>query len=114
MKIFIVESSGKIKKIASILGAGWKVLASYGHINELSDDGDDRLGFQIDGDKINCRYVPRSDRAKVTIASLKSAVKGAEEIILASDPDREGETIAWHLANVLGIKNAKRVDIIKL
>jgi DNA topoisomerase I len=109
MKIFIVESPGKIKKIASILGAGWKVMASYGHINELSDDGDDRLGFQIDGDKINCRYVSRSDRAKVTIASLKSAVKGAEEIILASDPDREGETIAWHLANVLGIKNAKRV-----
>jgi DNA topoisomerase I len=109
MKLLIVESPGKIKKIASILGSGWKVLASYGHINDLSDDGDDRLGFQIVGDKVNCRYAPKSDRAKATIASLKAAAKGAEEIILASDPDREGETIAWHLANALGIKNAKRV-----
>jgi DNA topoisomerase I len=109
MKLLIVESPGKIKKLKSILGSGWRIEASFGHITQLSNEGADKLGFEMNGDKIACNYIPRSDRAKATIAKLKAAAKEAEEVVLASDPDREGETIAWHLAEVLRLKNPKRV-----
>jgi DNA topoisomerase I len=107
--LLIVESAGKIKKLKSILGTDWEVRASSGHIRQLANDGVDSLGFEFEADRIQCRYVPKDERAKQTIAQLKSAAHSAKEVILASDADREGETIAWHLAQVLGLKKPKRV-----
>ncbi|TVP68353.1 MAG: type I DNA topoisomerase [Nodularia sp. (in: Bacteria)] len=108
-RLLVVESPGKVKKLSQILGADWIVRASCGHIRELSNEGDDSLGFNIDGGVVKCHYVPRDQRAKETIQKLKSAVKQVDEVILATDPDREGETIAWHLKEVLGLKEPKRV-----
>lgn len=108
-RLLIVESPGKIKKLRSILGAGWNVQASVGHIRQLANDGNGNLGFDAENGQIKCRYEPRDDRAKKTIASLKAAAKQADEIFIASDPDREGEVIGWHIAQVLGIKKPKRV-----
>ncbi len=110
-KLLIVESPGKIKKLKAILGSAWDVRASVGHIRQLSNEGNHSLGFEFEDNppQITCRYIPRDDRAKQTIAQLKTAAKQASEVILASDPDREGETIAWHLAQVLGLKQPKRV-----
>ena len=109
MKLLIVESPGKIKKLQAILGKGWTVKASVGHVRELANDGEHSLGFDMDSNRINCRYIPRDDRAKKTIAQLKTAAKQANQVILATDPDREGETIAWHLKEVLRLKNPQRV-----
>jgi DNA topoisomerase I len=109
VKLLIVESPGKIKKLKSILGAGWHIEASFGHITHLSNEGKYSLGFEIHDRTIDCKYVPRSDRAKATIAKLKAAAQRADEVILASDPDREGETIAWHVAQTLKLRNPKRV-----
>jgi DNA topoisomerase I len=108
-KLLIVESPGKIKKIKAILGSDWDVRASVGHIRQLSNEGQYSLGFTFEGDRITCHYSPKDDRAKQTITQLKTAAKQASEVVLASDPDREGETIAWHIAQVLGLKQPKRV-----
>lgn len=109
IRLLIVESPGKIKKLRSILGAGWNIRASVGHIRQLANDGNGSLGFDVENGKIKCRYEPRDDRAKKTIADLKAAAKQADEIFIASDPDREGEVIGWHVAQVLGLKKPKRV-----
>jgi DNA topoisomerase-1 len=109
VKLLIVESPGKIKKLKSILGAGWDVKASVGHIRQLSNEGESALGFTIAEDHLDCHYIPRDERARKTIAGLKAAAKQASEVVLASDPDREGETIAWHIAQVLHLRQPKRV-----
>ncbi|MBH8577975.1 type I DNA topoisomerase [Nostocaceae cyanobacterium CENA369] len=108
-RLLIVESPGKVKKLSQILGVDWIVRASCGHIRELSDKGDDSLGFSMENGSVRCDYVARDQRAKETIGKLKSAAKEVDEVVLATDPDREGETIAWHLAQVLGLKDPKRV-----
>lgn len=108
-RLLVVESPGKVKKLSQILGAEWIVRASCGHIRELSDEGEDSLGFIMDGNSVQCRYVPRDQQAKETIQQLKAAVKQVQEVVLATDPDREGETIAWHLKEALGLKEPKRV-----
>lgn len=109
VKLLIVESPGKIKKLKSILGTDWDVKASVGHIRQLSNEGESSLGFTIAQDHLDCHYIPRDERARKTIAGLKAAAKQASEVVLASDPDREGETIAWHIAQVLHLKQPKRV-----
>ena len=108
MKLLIVESPGKVKKIQSYLGADWTVRASVGHIRELSNEGNDHLGFELNGG-VKCSYIPRSEKAKGVIAQLRQQAKQASEVMLATDPDREGETIAWHLADELRLKNPQRV-----
>lgn len=108
-RLLVVESPGKVKKLSQILGSDWIVRASCGHIRELSNEGDDSLGFIMDGNSVRCNYVPRDQRAKETIQQLKAAVKQVDEVILATDPDREGETIAWHLKETLGLREPKRV-----
>lgn len=108
-RLLIVESPGKVKKLSKILGSDWIVRASCGHIRELSNEGEDSLGFIMDGDRVRCRYIPRSQQAKETISKLKAAANQVNEVILATDPDREGETIAWHLKEALGLKEPKRV-----
>ena len=108
-RLLIVESPGKVKKLSKILGSEWIVRASCGHIRELSNEGEDSLGFTMDGNNVRCRYIPRSQQAKETISKLKAAAKQVQEVVLATDPDREGETIAWHLKEALGLREPKRV-----
>ncbi|BAY97923.1 DNA topoisomerase I [Tolypothrix tenuis PCC 7101] len=108
-RLLVVESPGKVKKLSQILGSEWIVRASCGHIRELSNEGEDSLGFTMDGSNVQCRYVPRDQQAKETIQQLKAAVKQVQEVVLATDPDREGETIAWHLKEALGLRQPKRV-----
>ena len=108
-KLLIVESPGKIKKLGQILGPDWLVKASVGHIRELASDGDDSLGFDIDTNSVRCRFIARGDRGAKTIQGLKAAVRQVKTVVLATDPDREGETIAWHLQQALNLKNPQRV-----
>ena len=104
--LVIVESPGKIKKIQSALGSSYVVKASIGHIRDLDESG---LSIDIDnGFKPN--YVVPADKKKV-VADLKKAAKDASAIWLASDADREGEAISWHLFETLGLdsSNTKRI-----
>ncbi|NJO49155.1 MAG: type I DNA topoisomerase [Leptolyngbyaceae cyanobacterium RM2_2_4] len=107
--LLLIESPGKLKKLGQILGPGWIVKASMGHIRELANDGEDALGFDLEGTQIHCRYEPRDARAKKVLAELRQAVKQASAVYIATDPDREGETIGWHLQQELRLKNPRRV-----
>ncbi|HIK33476.1 MAG TPA: type I DNA topoisomerase [Oscillatoriales cyanobacterium M4454_W2019_049] len=108
-KLLLIESPGKLKKLSQILGSGWIVKASMGHVRELANDGESSLGFDLEGDRVWCRYQPRGSRGKQTLADLKRAVEGASQVYLGTDPDREGETIAWHLQQALRIHRPLRV-----
>jgi len=101
MKLVVVESPAKAKTINKYLGAGYEVLASFGHIRDLppkdgSVDPDDDFAmlWEIDG------------KAVKRVSDIASAVKGAEKLILATDPDREGEAISWHIVEALQNKRA--------
>ena len=107
--LVIVESPSKSKTIEKYLGKDYKVVSSKGHIRDLATTGQYGLGVDIDnGFKPN--YVPIKGKSSV-IKELKKDAKDSDMIYLASDPDREGEAIAWHLKDALGIKdnNYKRV-----
>ncbi len=108
-KLFLIEAPGKIKKLRQILGSEYIVRASGGHIRELAKDGNDNLGFDIKSDSISCRFVPRNPQAKKNIAELKELARQVDTVILATDEDREGEIIAWHLKEVLNLRNPQRV-----
>ena len=108
-KLVIVESPSKSKTIEKYLGNDYKVVSSKGHIRDLSTSGQYGLGVDIEnGFKPN--YIAIKGKGNV-IKELKKDVKEADFVYLASDPDREGEAIAWHLKDALGIKdnNYKRV-----
>ncbi|MEW8139629.1 MAG: type I DNA topoisomerase [Candidatus Thiodiazotropha endolucinida] len=102
-KLMIVESPNKCKKIQSILGDGWIVKASMGHVRDLppKEMGVDLQSFQP-------HYVP-NDKGRKVLANLRKLCKSAHEVWLATDPDREGEAIAWHLAQSLHLKHPFRV-----
>ncbi len=103
--LVIVESPSKSKTIGKYLGDEFKVVSSKGHIRDLATTGKFGLGVDIeDGFKPN--YIPIT-RQKKLITSLKKDVKESDIVYLASDPDREGEAIAWHLKDALGIKDDK-------
>ncbi|MBR8832313.1 MAG: DNA topoisomerase 1 [Chroococcopsis gigantea SAG 12.99] len=108
-KLFLIEAPGKLKKLRQILGPEYIVRASGGHIRELAKDGEDNLGFDIGKETISCRFIPRSPQAKKTIAELKQLVREVDSVILATDEDREGEVIAWHLKEVLNLRDPLRV-----
>lgn len=103
MKLMIVESPNKVKKISSILGGGWTIAASVGHIRDLPQD---RAGVSAPNYK---PIYEVTERGRGVVAKLRDLAAKADEIFLATDPDREGEAIAWHLAEVLHLKNARRV-----
>lgn len=103
MKLVIVESPAKAKTIGKYLGADYKVLASVGHVRDLPKSNKDAI--DIAGGFVP-RYVVSKDKEHV-IAELKRAAKKASEVILATDPDREGEAIAWHLVQALGLERTK-------
>lgn len=101
--LVIVESPSKSRTIEKYLGKDYKVVSSKGHIRDLATSGKFGLGVDIeDGFKPN--YVPISGKKKI-ITELKKDVKDSDIVYLASDPDREGEAIAWHLKDALGIKD---------
>jgi DNA topoisomerase-1 len=104
--LLIVESPAKAKTIGKYLGPDFEVMASVGHIIDLPKK---RLGVDIESD-FAPEYVPIEGKEKV-INSLKKAAKGKEVVYLGPDPDREGEAIAWHIADSLGMGkfNFKRV-----
>ncbi len=107
MNVVIVESPAKAKTINKYLGKGFKVLASYGHVRDLPPkDGSVRpdehfaMSWQIDG------------KAEKRLKDITEAVRGAEHVYLATDPDREGEAISWHIQEVLKNRKAlKGVDV---
>jgi len=101
MKVVVVESPAKAKTINKYLGSDYKVLASYGHVRDLPakdgsvrPDEDFAMSWEVDG------------RGAKQLAAIAEAAKGAEKIILATDPDREGEAISWHVLEVLRKKRA--------
>lgn len=101
MKLVIVESPSKCTTISKFLGSDYKVVASQGHIRDLSMKGKGGLGIDVDnGFKMDFEISP--SKYKV-VNQLKEEVKKADEVILATDPDREGEAISYHLAQVLGL-----------
>ena len=103
MNLIIVESPGKVKKIQSILGSDWKVAASVGHVRDLPVK---ELGVSLPDFKPE--YQP-TDRGKDVLKRLAALAKTAEAVYLATDPDREGEAIAWHLQDALKLKKPLRV-----
>ena len=107
--LVIVESPSKSKTIEKYLGNDYKVVSSKGHIRDLATTGSYGLGVDVEND-FKPSYVPIKGKSNV-IKELKKYVKDSDMIYLASDPDREGEAIAWHLKDTLGIKdnNYKRV-----
>ncbi len=105
MKLVIVESPAKAKTIEKYLGKDYKVLASVGHVRDLPKSNKDAV--DIDGGFVP-RYVVSPGKSDV-IHKIEAAAEKADEILLATDPDREGEAIAWHLVEAAGLTKAKRV-----
>lgn len=107
--LVIVESPSKSKTIEKYLGSDYKVVSSKGHIRDLATSGQYGLGVDIENG-FKPSYVAIKGKGNV-IKELKKDVKSSDMVYLASDPDREGEAIAWHLKDALGIKddNYKRV-----
>ena len=105
--LLIVESPAKSKTIGKFLGKDFTVLPSYGHIRDLKKKG---MGVDVEQN-----YDPQyeiSDDKKSVVSTLRSAAKKADHIWLASDEDREGEAIAWHLAEVLGLSEKEKNRIV--
>lgn len=110
MKLVIVESPAKCLTIKKYLGDGYRVEASLGHVRDLSTRGKGGLGVDIENG-FAPTYIINKEKEGV-VYKLRSAAKQADEVILATDPDREGEAIAWHLAEVLNLdpKTTKRLE----
>ena len=101
-KLVIVESPSKSKTIEKYLGTDYKVVASMGHIRDLATTGKFGLGVDVEND-FKPSYIPMKGKNKV-ISELKKLSKESEHVYLATDPDREGEAISWHLKEALGLK----------
>lgn len=104
-KLLIVESPAKAKTISKYLDGKYEVVASVGHIRDLPKSNKTAID-------IPAGFVPRYEISKgkeKVVAEIKSLSKKADEVLLATDPDREGEAIAWHIAEAVGLKNPKRV-----
>src|ERR1700755_3567488 len=101
MKVVVVESPAKAKTINKYLGPGYEVLASFGHVRDLpakngsvDPDHDFKMVWEVDA------------KAQKRLADIAKAVKDSDKLILATDPDREGEAISWHVLQVLKEKKA--------
>ena len=99
--LVIVESPAKSKTIEKYLGSDYKVVSSKGHIRDLATRGPEGLGVDIENDFKATYSIPR--KKNDIIKGLKADVKDSDFVYLATDPDREGEAISWHLAEVLGL-----------
>src|SRR3989344_3614198 len=105
MKLVIVESPAKAKTISKYLGKEYKVKASVGHIRDLPKSN--KKAIDIEGGFIPHYEISKGKEA--VVSEIQELAKEADEIILATDPDREGEAIAWHIAEATGLKKPKRV-----
>ncbi|MDO9154757.1 MAG: type I DNA topoisomerase [Paludibacter sp.] len=105
--LVIVESPAKAKTIEKFLGSDYQVMSSFGHIRDLADKG---IGIDFENN-YKPEYIVSSDKKKV-VSELKKAVKDKEIVWLASDEDREGEAIAWHLSEELQLKKEKTRRIV--
>ncbi len=94
-KLVIVESPAKIKTISKILGKDFRIMSTMGHIMDLPPK---KIGVSIEKDGIKIEYVPIKDKDR-TIAEICKAAQGVDTVFIGSDPDREGEIIAWHISN---------------
>src|SRR6201985_3865649 len=107
MKVVVVESPAKAKTINKYLGSDYKVVASYGHVRDLPakdgsvlPDADFAMSWEVDG------------KSEKHLKTILEAVRGADRLFLATDPDREGEAISWHVSEVLNSRRGlKRLDI---
>ncbi len=100
MNLVIVESPAKAKTIGKYLGPGYEVMASMGHLRDLPKS---KMGVDVDGD-FSPDYQPIKGKEDI-IADLRKAAKKSDKVFLATDPDREGEAISWHLKELLGLKD---------
>ena len=103
-KLVIVESPAKTKTISKYLGSDYKVVSSKGHIRDLATSGKYGLGVDIEND-FKPNYITIKGKKK-TIDELKKDAKASDFVYLATDPDREGEAISWHLYDALGLKDS--------
>jgi len=103
--VIIVESPAKTRTLAKILGGAYTIEASMGHVRDLPKS---TLGVDVDND-FQPTYAPLPDR-KETLQRLHAVTQGAPVVYLATDPDREGEAIAWHIQQALGLQNAQRIE----
>jgi DNA topoisomerase-1 len=104
-KAIIVESPTKTRTLGRFLGKEYTLLASRGHVRDLPEKD---LAVDVQHD-FQPKYVV-IPRQRKTLKELREALQGMDEVYLASDPDREGEAIAWHLAHALGLQDAKRIE----
>jgi DNA topoisomerase-1 len=103
--LVIVESPGKIKKISAILGAGYEVMASVGHVRDL-----DKKELSVNLVTLKPEY-QETERGKEVLKKLRAAAGRSDTVFLATDPDREGESIAWHLAETMQLtQSARRIS----
>ncbi len=105
MRLVIVESPSKAKTIEKYLGKDFRVVASVGHVRDLPKSNTKAID-------IPAGFVPHYEISKgkeKVISEIKTLAKKADEVILATDPDREGEAIAWHIADAIGLKSPKRI-----
>ena len=108
--LVIVESPSKSKTIEKYLGSDFKVVSSVGHIRDLSKSG--KFGFGVDVDNnFEAKYTVSKEK-KPVVDDLKKLVKNANKVYLATDPDREGEAISWHLADELGLDPLKTSRVV--
>ncbi|NTW90774.1 MAG: toprim domain-containing protein, partial [Erysipelotrichaceae bacterium] len=108
--LVIVESPSKSKTIQKYLGDDFEVVSSKGHIRDLSTSGKGGLGVDVDNG-FKPTYKINKDKGD-TVKQLKTKVKKAKMVYLATDPDREGEAISWHLADELGLDNTKAQRVV--
>src|SRR4051812_8752135 len=97
--LVVVESAAKAKTIEKFLGREYKVIASYGHVRDLPKN---KLGVDIEHD-FEPTYVVSPDKKDV-VKRIRDEAKGADAVYLATDPDREGEAIAWHVIEAAGLQ----------
>src|SRR5262249_10354602 len=108
MNIVVVESPAKAKTINKYLGPGYEVLASFGHVRDLP-----AKNGSVDPDQNFHMVWEVDDKARKRLDDIARAVKGASKLILATDPDREGEAISWHVLEVLKQKNALKKQAVE-
>jgi len=114
VKLLIIEAPGKLKKLQPMMkklrpGEDWQVVASGGHIRDLPAKGQDDSMITTGVRKNYTPVYEILDKSGRAVKTIKAAAKQASEIYLATDPDREGESISWHIQQVLAVKNYKRI-----
>ena len=107
--LVIVESPAKVKTIKKFLGSNYEVAASYGHVRDLPKS---RMGIDVDND-YEPRYITIRGKGEL-LADLRKKVKKADRIYLATDPDREGEAISWHLVAALKLDEMKDKEVYRI